>query len=68
MGKNLILTSEKDNLKATLVAKIAEKRGLTKRYIYQILAGDRINPEILDEYMTAREGLVLAVEQLVPFN
>lgn len=68
MAKKITVQRGKDSLKTTLVAKIAEKRGLTKRYIYQILAGERKDDEIFEQYMTAREGLVEAVEQLVPFN
>lgn len=68
MAKKFIVPKEKDPLKTLLVTKIAEKKGLSKSFIYKILAGDRTEPEILEEYMTAREGLVDAVEQLVPFN
>lgn len=67
MGKKDTLKREKDPLKTILAAKIAEKRGLTKRHVYLILSGDRNNPEIFEEYMTGREGLVEAVKQLISF-
>lgn len=64
----MIVQGDKDPLKTVLVEKIAYKRGVTPDYVYKILRGERNNPEIFEEYMTAREGLVEAVEQLVPFN
>lgn len=68
MVKKCIAQGGKDNFKAIIVTKIAKKRGVTKDYIYKILSGERNHPEIFEEYMTASEGLVEAVNQLVPFN
>lgn len=67
MAKEMTIQNGKDYLKVVLVKKIAEKTGFTKRYIYRILA-EQPDHEITIEYMTAREGLVQAVKNAVPFN
>lgn len=51
----MIKTRPKDNQRALLVKKVAEKHGVTPRYIYQILNGDRENEEIFADYMELKE-------------
>lgn len=57
----------RDTLKRVLVEKIAEKRGLTIRWVDKVIT-EKPDHEITIEYMTAREGLVQAVKEAVPFN
>jgi len=68
MSKKIIKARGYDKLKSTIVKKLAVKWGVTEVYIYKILDGERNHEEILEEYMTAKEGLVAAVEKLIPFN
>jgi len=66
----------KDNQKALIVKKLAEKHHLTKAYIYLVIDGERNNDEILSDYMELSEGLknyfdnalLTEVNNLVPFN
>lgn len=66
----------KDNQKALIVKKLAEKHTKTKAYIYLVIDGERNNDEILADYMELTEGLknyfdnafLTAVNNLVPFN
>lgn len=66
MAKKITITRSKDTLKRVLVKKIAEKRGLTIRWVDKVVT-EKPDHEITIEYMTAREGLVEAVNQLIPF-
>lgn len=68
MAKKLIKARGYDKLKSTIVKKLAVKWGVTEDYIYKILNGERDHEEIFEEYMAAKEGLVAAVEKLIPFN
>ncbi len=71
MAKTYIKVDRYDKLKSVLVKRLASKHALSEDYIYKILSGDRENDKaeiILEEYMTAREGLLNAVKELIPFN
>ena len=66
MAKKITIPNTRDTLKGVLVGKIAAKRRLTKRGVYKIIA-EKPDHEITIEYMTARESLVEAVKNLIPF-
>lgn len=61
-----------NNLKALIVEKIAEKRGLKKNMIYKVLRGDRENEDVMDDYvsmtLSVKNALLQEVERVVPFN
>ncbi len=67
MTKKMRNTRTRDTLKRVIVEKIAAKRGLTIRWVDKVVS-EKPDHEITEEYMTAREGLVEAVKNLVPFN
>lgn len=60
----LMQARKKDNQKAFLVKKIADKHGVTTRFVYQVLAGDRENEAIFSDYMTAKEDTDKAIENI----
>lgn len=68
MSKNQV----HNNLRALIVEKIAEKRGLKKNMIYKVLRGDRENEDVIDDYvsmtMNVKNALLKEVEGVVPFN
>ena len=63
---------ERSNLKALIVKKIAERRGLKPNTIYKILNGDRENEDVMDDYITmtlsVKNALLREVERVVPFD
>lgn len=69
-------TKPKDNQRALIVKKVAEKHGVTPAYVYMILSGERDNEEIFADYMELKENikavlenaLLNEVKNLVPFN
>jgi len=66
----------KDNQRALIVKKIAERHGVTPAFVYMVTDGTRTNEEILSDYMEMNEKindvlenpLLEAVNKLVPFN
>ena len=64
-------TRNKDNKKALIVKKLAEKHGVKPNMVYKVLAGDRNNDEILGDYLEMSEELdnllLQAVKKAVPF-
>lgn len=68
MSKN----QQHNNLRALIVEKIAEKRGLKKNTIYRVLNGSRENEDVMDDYVTMSlsvgNALLNEVKRVVPFN
>jgi predicted transcriptional regulator len=65
------LNSGKDNQRALSVAKVADMWGVSARYVYMVIRGDREHEGIFESYMEMTEGvdrLVAEVNRLVPFN
>ena len=66
------MTVSRDNRKALIVKKVAEKNRVSTNLVYKVLAGDRDNEQILSDYLTIKEevdnAIVNAVKKLVPFN
>ncbi len=63
--------SRYDAQKTWIVAKTAAIHGVSKRYVYMVIKGDREDDAVFTTYMDLLEGsndLLNAVEQLVPFN
>lgn len=69
-------TIPRDNLRALIVKKIAERHRVTPDYVYKVTDGTRTNEEILSSYMELSEtikdvfdnDLVNAVKKLIPLN
>ncbi len=62
---------KRDAHHASIVQKVAEIAGVSERYVYMVLKGDRVNDNIMLVYMELEEGankLVAAVKKLVPFE
>jgi hypothetical protein len=57
-------TVTRDNQKALLVKKLADKHGVTQDYIYKIIDGSRNNEEIFTDYMQMDEALELMFNNL----
>lgn len=54
-----------------IVQLLADKHGVTKRYVQMVIQGDRKNEEILADYLTYKEShnlLLAAVLKAVPFD
>jgi hypothetical protein len=63
--------NKRDNRKAFIVAEIADKHGVSTRYVYMVLAGSRDNEQILSDYLAVHEStnlLLAAVKNACPFN
>ncbi|SEW02286.1 hypothetical protein SAMN05428988_1348 [Chitinophaga sp. YR573] len=63
--------SKRDNRKAFIVSEIADKHGVSTRYVYMVLAGERDNEPILSDYLAVYQStnlLLAAVKNAVPFN
>jgi nanoRNase/pAp phosphatase (c-di-AMP/oligoRNAs hydrolase) len=66
----------KDNQRALIVKKIAEKHGVSTSFVYMVTNGTRENEAILSDYMESFEkvndvfdnDLLKAVNHLLPFN
>ncbi len=65
--RNMTKPKHKDNLKAIVVEKVAEKHAVTKDYVYKVVAGTREDEDIFRDFMNGTEVLVNAVKDLVPF-
>ncbi len=64
MAKNSEKTMAYDPIKPFLVDRVADMKGVSKRYIYMVLSGDREDEEILTCYMTLLEGANNLLEQV----
>lgn len=68
----MLKNQQRDNRRALIVEKIAEKHGLKRKTVYAILRGDRNNEDVMDDYITMSmevENLLLkAVKKAVPFH
>ena len=56
---------------AAKVKKIANMSGVSPRYVYMVISGERTNEDVFRAYMMLAEGentLLAAVKELVPFN
>lgn len=63
--------SVRDSEVATRVKRTAELAGVTERYVYLVISGERNNENVLGIYMQLQEGeslLLQAVKELIPFN
>lgn len=66
----------KDNLRALIVKKVAERHGVTPAYVYMVTDGTKTNEEILLSYMELEESvkdvfdnqLLKEVNALAPFD
>lgn len=54
----------RDPEKANIVEKTAEIHGVSKRLVYQVISGDRINEEVLTTYMNLLEAYKEATEHV----
>lgn len=73
-------TTFRDSETATRVKRTAEICGVTKRQVYRVIIGDRVDDEILKVYMHLKElevaavdiakktALISAIEKAVPFS
>lgn len=70
---------KRSNQRGFLVSKLAAKHGVTKRYVYMVVRGDRQNDDLFADYMELKEiadnieklqdnPLMEAVMATVPFN
>lgn len=68
----MLKNQQRDNQKALIVEKIAEKRGLKRKTVYSILRGDRKNEDVLDDYvsmtLSVKNALLDEVKRVVPFH
>ncbi len=68
----MLKNQQRDNRRALIVEKIAEKRGLKRKTVYAILRGDRNNEDVIDDYVTmsmeVENALLKAVKKVVPFH
>lgn len=63
--------NQRDSEVATRVKRTADISGVSKRYVYLVLNGDRNDENVMATYMRLQEGenlLLQAVKELVPFN
>lgn len=70
----------RDNSTAMIAKQVASKWGVSRRYVYMIISGDRNNDAILDDFMELYEvqkkideryrknTLTEIVEQLIPLE
>lgn len=61
---------KRDSRKAFIVKELAEKHGVTTRYVYMVLDGERDSERILSDYLELYQGtnkLLEAVKKAVPF-
>ncbi len=71
MSNNPKKTIAHDSDKASLVKKTADIHGVSTRFVYMVLNGERGNDEVFTTYMNLHEGvndLVEAVKQMVQFK
>jgi hypothetical protein len=71
MANNPKKPAFRDSEKASLVKKVADIHGVSTRYVYMILNGDREHEAVFTTYMNLLEGtneLLEKVKQMVPFN
>lgn len=71
MAKNIEKTRERDADRAAIVHKVASTLGVSVRYVYMVISGERENDEIFATYMYLLEGqnaLLEEVKKMVPFN
>lgn len=64
-------TISHDPQRTWIVAKTAAIHGVSKRYVYMVIKGEKENDAVFATYMDLLEGsndLLKAVEQLVPFS
>jgi hypothetical protein len=61
----------RDSEVATRVKRTADITGVSERYVYRVLNGERRSEKVLGIYMQLQEGenlLLQAVKELIPFN
>lgn len=70
----------KDAKKTLIVKEIAAKHRVSKAFVYMVVAGDKENEDILDDFFELKEGidaeiekiqnnpLMASVKELIPFN
>ncbi len=68
----MLKNQQRDNRRALIVEKIAEKRGLKRKTVYAILRGDRNNEDVIDDYvsmsLSIKNALLEEVKRVVPFH
>lgn len=64
--------NSRNNLKAHIVKIVAEKEGVTERFVYMVLDGERESQRVLDRYIVTKEYVETAIARaakiLVPIN
>lgn len=63
--------NKRDNRKAFIVSEVADKHGVSARYVYMVLSGERENEQILSDYLAIYQStnlLLEAVKKAIPFN
>jgi hypothetical protein len=68
---NMNKAIQRDSEVATRVKRTAILVGVSERYVYHVLNGERNSEEVLNIYMQLQEGeqiLINAVKELIPFN
>jgi len=59
----MLKNQQRDNRRALIVEKIAEKHGLKRKTVYAILRGDRKNEAVMDDYITMSMGIESALSK-----
>lgn len=71
MQKSTNNSNKRDSETATRVKRTADLCGVSTRYVYMVIIGDRVDENVLSVYMQLAEGenkLLESVRKVVPFN